>query len=238
LENSLTGSKRHYITINNWHRYYEPEQLELIKQEYLYTDHEYDTFGKFLVQRYNFHPRQITKGEFKSLFGSFATLAEKRREFLKTQQNNSLAAGLVNKPLEKNDQKEADNTLDKKTVKQQIELVTQIKDHTIKAKEAKEALMNTLYLVSKKLELKVQKTEFSEIDSFIVQNIRNLKEIIDLLNSIERQGDINKELISDTVKDTVKAIKNEIKNVQSINFLTVRREDLAQFNNATTTVNN
>jgi len=157
---------------------------------------------------------------------------------LKTQQNNSLAAGLVNKPLEKNDQKEADNTLDKKTVKQQIELVTQIKDHTIKAKEAKEALMNTLYLVSKKLELKVQKTEFSEIDSFIVQNIRNLKEIIDLLNSIERQGDINKELISDTVKDTVKAIKNEIKNVQSINFLTVRREDLAQFNNATTTVNN
>jgi len=246
LDNSLTGSKRRYITSNNWQDYYSPEQLELIKQEFLYTNHHYDSFGKFLHQRYNFHPRQIEKGEFKAIFGSFADLAAKRREFLKTQQNEAIASGLVGNPptIGKEMEKELEKVLDKKIIKQQIELVSQIKDHTIKAREAKEALMNTLYLISKKLEIVVKEEKgFGEVDSFIVQNIKNLKEIIDLLNSIERQGDVSEKLVQDNVKKVV-LNKTEINNVNQINFqtvqpeeLTVQPEELVQFSGRTSAVN-
>jgi len=239
LDSSLTSSKRRYVTSNNWQDYYSPEQLELIKQEFLYTNHHYESFGKFLHHRYNFHPRQIEKGEFKAIFGSFADIAAKRREFLKTQQNEAIASGLVGNPptIGKEMEKELEKALDNKTIKQQIELVSQIKDHRIKAREAKEALMNTLYLVSKKLEIEVKEKSFNEVDSFVVQNIKNLKEIIDLLNSIERQGDVSEKLVQDNVKEAV-LNKTEIHNTnQSINFLTVKPEDLPQFNNGGATVN-
>jgi len=239
LDSSLTSSKKRYITSNNWQDYYSPEQLELIKQEFLYTNHHYESFGKFLHHRYNFHPRQIEKGEFKAIFGSFADLAAKRREFLKTQQNEAIASGLVGSPpaIGKEMEKELEKVLDKKIIKQQIELVSQIRDHKIKAREAKEALMNTLYLVSKKLEIEVKQRNFSELDSFVLQNIKNLKEIIDLLNSIEKQGDVSEKLVQDNVKELI-VNKNEIHNThQSINFLTVKPEEVAQFRGKSTTVN-
>jgi hypothetical protein len=158
---------------------------------------------------------------------------------LKTQQNEAIASGLVGNPpaMGKEMEKELEKVLDKKIIKQQIELVSQIKDHTIKAREAKEALMNTLYLVSKKLEIVVKEEKgFGEVDSFIVQNIKNLKEIIDLLNSIERQGDVSEKLVQDNVKKVV-LNKTEINNVNQINFQTVQPEEVVQFNSEGATVN-
>jgi len=104
--------------------------------------------------------------------------------------------------------------------------------------------MNTLYLISKKLEIVVKEEKgFGEVDSFIVQNIKNLKEIIDLLNSIERQGDVSEKLVQDNVKKVV-LNKTEINNVNQINFqtvqpeeLTVQPEELVQFSGRTSAVN-